>query len=293
MKKLVALCLGTTLILGTLASCSSEDEAQTTQPPVTTAQPDNTTPEIMPEVAPETEDFSFVMPEHYAHLEEQIAKVFVSVPNMPDFIYVPNMPLDTMLLEEMFGISPDLYSDFHGEVPMMSQQADQLLLFKTEDSAPLVEALEAYLAGQRANLSQYPSTLTKLEVAVVEEIGDYVFLNMLSSYPENESTYSEEDMMAFYKDTIATVSAEIKRVLEGGEPNPDRILDYAIPEENTEEFLGEYITPQGPPSHTVIDIENSQPATPPEGDIIYDSMGIPAVGEETGGHAPAEMPMLP
>lgn len=288
MKNTMKLCLSTALLLGMLASCGTDTDETPQNTDNTLPQNQSTSDQAQSqEETPEP----FALPEHYAHINEDIAKAFVSVQNTPDFIYVPNMPLDALMLEEMYGISPEMYSDFYGEVPMMSQQADQLIIFKTEDTASLVTALEDYLSQQRANLSQYSVTLNKLEVAVVGEVGDYVILNMLSSYPENEASFNEAEMMAFYGNTIATISAEIHRVLEGGEPLPYLILDSDLPEEGEEEaYLGEYYSPQGQDSDHFADVEHTGPATPPEGDEIDPGIMVPPMGESTGGHDPSQIP---
>lgn len=280
------LILASTLLLATLASCASEESNSTPPASTDTESSDSVAPETgnSPELEPENE---FVMPEHYSHLDEEIAEVFVSIQYMDGFIYVPNMPLDEEMLEQMYGISPDLYSAYYGEVPMMSQQADMLLLFRSENTAELETALNNLLEEQRANLSQYPATLDKLEVAVVGTFGDYVYLNMLSSYPQNEADYDDSAMKDFYVESIEAVSAEIERVLGGGEPNAPFILEGHVPEDDFDEsaHLGEFQTPSGTPSDAEMDESFLQPATPPEGDM--DGMvEMPAIGAETGGHPP-------
>lgn len=90
---------------------------------------------MLPETIPENmdltdEDISFEIPEHYSHISPEIATMFCSVENIPDYRYVPNMLLDEQMSSDMHGITSDLYSDFYGEVPMMSQQADILLFLK-------------------------------------------------------------------------------------------------------------------------------------------------------------------
>lgn len=295
MKKSLSMLLVSTMLLGGLAACSSEEEgAATATPDVTVGQ------DVSTEPSTENVEIEFVLPEEFTGVEENIAKAVVSVQNTPDFLFVPNMQLEESMLADMYGISSDLYTDFYGCVPMMSQQIDQILVFKAPDTqTALLEALDGYLTTQRENQSQYPATLDKLEVTTVETVGDYVFLNGLSSYPENEAEMSHEEMMAFYEETIASVTAEMKRVLEGGEPNPmleQAGLEGDTFESDSEEFLGEYQTPTGGDIE-VIDPNDNQPATPPDGDMLDDNMMVapdgvaampemvPEIGEATQGHS--------
>lgn len=288
MRKTLKLLLAQALVVALLAGCGSSNEE-------TTENDTNTNQNIEQNVEDNKEEIAFELPEHYQGIDEDIAKAFVSVQNMVDFLYVPNMPLDADMLEGFYGITSELYTDFYGEVPMMSNQSDQLIIFKTEGtSEELISALTEYLDTQRANQSQYPSTLDKLEVAVIGVSGDFVYLNMLSSYPENEADFDQTAIMEFYTTTIDVVSDEIERVLAGGEPNP-----YIEREENEEEFnpeagLGEFQEPAGVPSDVIVDPSQTQPATPPEGEGMPggENMGIapdgemPPIGEATEGHAP-------
>ncbi|MFI3250295.1 MAG: DUF4358 domain-containing protein [Eubacteriales bacterium] len=283
--KTIKLCLASTLLLSVLIGCSASDTSTTPEVDTTVPTTPNATLDITPEVTP------FELPEWYAHLDPEIATVFCSIQNMPEFLYVPNMPLDEQMLADTMGITSDSYSAFYGEVPMMSQQADMFLLFRTEDTEALSTLLEEYLFTQLSNSSQYPATILKLSVGEVGVFEDYVYLNMLSSYPENESELDEAAMVAFYTETIAKVNAEVERVLGGGEPNPpkeptDDLVtgDMGVTDQDN---LGEFQTPSGDPSDFVVDENDTQPAVPPEGD---GGVIMPAIGEETGGHDPAGVP---
>lgn len=257
--------LASTLALGILSGCESEAPQNTESEGASQSTPAENTPDVtLPE-----ENLSFTIPEHYAHLDETIAKVFCSIQNMPGYRYIPNMPLDGEMLAEMYGITSDLYENYYGEVPMMSQQADMLLLFQTQDTDTLAETLDALLERERSNLSQYPSTLSKLAAAEVGVFGDYVYLNMLSSYPENEAELDEAAMNAYYADTTALISEEIQRVLEGGAPHVAEISTEPETEERSEgEILPEAST------------------------FPNQTEELPEVGESTGGHAPENIPSV-
>ncbi len=279
------------LLILSLTACGNDDSTSTsTNTDTSVSTPENPTPDT-PETGSTSPMVDFELYEEYDNLETGIAYAFTSVRGMMEMGYVPNMPLDAEMQEQVFGVSMDLFTDFHGEVPMMNTQADQLLIYYTEENqAEIQEVLENYVSEQLANQSQYPSTLDKLSVAEVFTTGNYVVLNMLSSYPENEASMESADMTAFYQETIAETSAEIKRVLEGGEPNAPFEMEISDMMARPEVEEGGFITPEGgerpegdmsPQDFENMDATAARPEGEPEGGVE-----MPMLGEATAGHAP-------
>ncbi len=276
MKKLKQLgfLAGTALLsMALLSSCSNSDTESNNSPDTSTNVPatgGEVTPPAgnTPEIQPET---SFELPAHYAHLDVGIAYAFSSVQSYMNGSYIPSMPLDPEMLEGMYGISAEMYTEYHGEVPMMSAQADQLIIFKTEDVEGLSGALNEYLEAQRANMGQYPSTMQKLAVAEVVSVDQYVILNMLSGFPENEASMSEEEIKEYYQSMVKETSAEVIRVLEGGDPLPPLVMEF-MPEEEFDPnaHLGESVGPSGgelsdPAAADGMEVTPAAPPAPPKG----------------------------
>lgn len=282
--KITNLLLTSTLLLAALAGCSSTSETTPTTP--ATSNPSSSADSS--QSAPQ-DTVPFEIPEHYAHLDAQIATIFCSIQNMEGYRYVPNMPLEAEMMTERYNISSDLYTAYYGELSAMGTQPDMLLLFRTDDTATLEAALQEILATEQANLSQYPSTLAKLEVAEVGTYQDYVYFNMLSSYPENEGEYDETAMSEFFAQTTAAVTAEIQRIIDGGEANPPRQMDGSVPDDDWSfnEDVGGFQTPNGDQPDFVPDENFMQPATPPQGSEGDVMPMVPAMGEPTSAHAPS------
>ncbi len=90
--------------------------------------------------------------------------------------YWPNTAIVPEMLEGTFGITSDMYSDYFGEMPMISTNVDTLVIIKAKDDK--VEAVEKALNTYRENLvndtMQYPMNLGKIQASRIERIGNYV-----------------------------------------------------------------------------------------------------------------------
>ena len=95
--------------------------------------------------------------------------------------YFPNMPLDPEMLEQMVGITPDMYEDYLAEVPMISANVDTLIVVKAAGGqTDTVEAtLNAYRDAQVSNTMQYPQNVGKVQASKVGRVGDYVIFTLL------------------------------------------------------------------------------------------------------------------
>lgn len=90
--------------------------------------------------------------------------------------YFPNTPLFPDLLEERYGITPDMYVDYFAEIPMISTNVDTLVIIKAKsDKVKDVEdALNAYRDDQISNAFQYPRNMGIVQGSRIERIGNYV-----------------------------------------------------------------------------------------------------------------------
>lgn len=108
--------------------------------------------------------------------------------------YWPNMPITPDILEGMYGITPDMYSDYMAEMPMISTNVDTLLIIKANDDK--VDAVEAALNTYRDNLiadtMQYPMNLGKIQASRIEKFGNYVCFVQLGGEAVIDEQTSEE-----------------------------------------------------------------------------------------------------
>ncbi len=90
--------------------------------------------------------------------------------------YWPETQIYPEILESNFGISPDMYDDYMGEMPMISTHVDTMIIIKAkEDKADEVEkALNEYHQRMIDDTMQYPMNVGKIQAGHVEKIGNYV-----------------------------------------------------------------------------------------------------------------------
>ena len=111
--------------------------------------------------------------------------------------YWPNMALLPDMLEEMVGISSDMYEDYFAEIPMISVNVDTLIVVKAvESKADAVEdALLAYYDKNVSNTMQYPQNVGKIQAARVERIGNYVIFAQLGADTSEVSEEGDQEVI--------------------------------------------------------------------------------------------------
>lgn len=90
--------------------------------------------------------------------------------------YWPNMAIMPDMLEEIFGITGDMYDDYMAEMPMIGTNVDTLLIIRAKDDKvkEVEEALNAYRDKMVNDTMQYPMNLGKIQASRIERIGNYV-----------------------------------------------------------------------------------------------------------------------
>ena len=108
--------------------------------------------------------------------------------------YLPSMELDAQVLEELYGLSPDMYEEAFGEMPMISVQVDTFVAVHA--SPGQADAVEAALNSYRDYLvndtMQYPMNVGKINGSCVYRSGDYVFFIMLGDMPMEVTDQGDE-----------------------------------------------------------------------------------------------------
>ena len=112
--------------------------------------------------------------------------------------YWPNAAIDPEMLEGIFGLTPDMYSDYMAEMPMISTNVDTLLIIRSNDDKveAVVEALTAYRDNLVADTMQYPMNLGKIQASRIERIGNYVcFVQLGGEYVAGQNMTEEESII--------------------------------------------------------------------------------------------------
>ena len=90
--------------------------------------------------------------------------------------YWPETEIPAEFMESMYGISPSLYEEYLGEMPMMSTKVDTLIIVKAKPDtvAQVEEAMNAYRDMLVSDTMQYPMNLGKIQASRIETFGNYV-----------------------------------------------------------------------------------------------------------------------
>lgn len=181
MKKLLVLLSVGVLALGIVGcgnAAGQEDDRNQSQNQETD-QPENT-PTPIPTQSPEvsdTETGAGANDHDYSQgWTEEMNAIKTAITDELGDNYFPNMPLDPDLMEDLLGITYDMYDDYFAEIPMISTNVDTLVVVKArEDQADAVEELlNAYRDKNVGNTMQYPQNVGKIQASKVVRIDNYV-----------------------------------------------------------------------------------------------------------------------
>lgn len=111
--------------------------------------------------------------------------------------YAPNMQMDSQMLEDLTGITPDQYTAFVAEMPMISTFVETFIgVEATEESADAVEeALNSYRDSLLEDTMQYPMSIPKIQASQVVRHGSYVFFVMLGAADDAALEQGEEEAL--------------------------------------------------------------------------------------------------
>lgn len=279
-KKILALGLAGVMAMGMVGCANNE-----TTPPVETPDVETTAPVETPDVenqTPEVETGDAVV--------VTMDQIGTTLRNTFGELYLPSMPLDQDTFNMMTGLTSDMYSEFMAEVPMMMTHVDKLFVVKTDNTEAVEAALNNYKTMQVEDAMQYPMNLTKLENAVVETHGEYVFYYMLGGYTESfveDEVEQKEIETAYYEEQNAKAHDALVALFTDGtiaEPTViapmDEAVDGEVPAEGGDVVI----------EYDVTDLDVSGPAAVGDGTDMDDMMVAPE-GTDDGVIATAEIPV--
>lgn len=272
-KKILAISLAGVMAMGMVGCGTNEPTPPVEQPPVESNTPVETPDVQTPEV--ETGDAVTVT----------MDQIGTTLRNTFGELYLPSMPLDQDTFNMLTGLTSDMYSEFMAEVPMMMTHVDKLFVIKTDNTEAVEAALNNYKTMQVEDAMQYPMNLTKLENAVVETHGEYVFYYMLGGYTESfveDEAKQKEIETAYYEEQNAKAHDALVALFTDGtiaEPTVIAPMDEAVDGEG--DVVIEY---------DVTDLDVSGPAAVGDGTDMDDMMVAPE-GTDDGVIATAEIPV--
>lgn len=196
-RNFAAFGLASVLSLSTLTGCSSGNgtpsAAETQTSAETSAQDTESSAGTSSETSQDQTETS--QEENGAsQSSETLDSILNSIKEAYGDTYAPNMQMDSQMLEDLTGITPDQYTAFVAEMPMISTFVETFIgVEATEESADAVEeALNSYRDSLLEDTMQYPMSIPKIQASQVVRHGSYVFFVMLGAADDAALEQGEE-----------------------------------------------------------------------------------------------------
>lgn len=116
--------------------------------------------------------------------------------------YIPNMDITADYLDSTYGVKPEWYDDFFGQMPMISVNVDTFIAVKAKaDKISDVEkALNDYADYYKNDAHKYPKDVAKADACRVYTKGNYVFFIMLGVTTDEVQNMEDADQVKYYEE---------------------------------------------------------------------------------------------
>ena len=129
-------------------------------------------------------------------------KVYNAVKDAYGKEYIPNSKLSKDEVNARYGLKKEWYSGVVAELPMISVNADELVIVKAKDAdskKKIKNALKQYQKNLMENMHQYPANQLKVQASKVYVKGNYVCFFVLGDIDSKTEQKSDEKVIAAYK----------------------------------------------------------------------------------------------
>ncbi len=129
-------------------------------------------------------------------------KVYNAVKDAYGKDYIPDIKLSKDEVNVRYGLKKEWYSGVVAELPMISVNADELVIVKAKDAdskKKIKNALKQYQKNLMENMHQYPANQLKVQASKVYVKGNYVCFFVLGSIDSKTEQKSDEKVIAAYK----------------------------------------------------------------------------------------------
>lgn len=197
MKKLTVLFLAAALSLS-MAGCgnrgNAENNANQTESSQESSVMESSSEPQSEQQNEQTETQQPVEEDTQTGISQEMSAIRQAVVDVMGDNYWPSAQIPPEYLEG-YGLTSDMYTDFFGEMPMISTNVDTLIVIKASEGQ--VDAVEAVLNSYRDTLVndtlQYPMNVGKIQASRIEVLGDYVcFVQLGASVMEQLEVGDEE-----------------------------------------------------------------------------------------------------
>lgn len=194
MKKFLAIIIASALLASALTACSGNenDNGGTT----TSASDTSDTSDTPAESTEDTSDSSDggENGDNPSDSDGEAAKILDAIREAYGENYLPSMPVEKEYLVSAIGLEEGSFTDFAGELPMISAHADMAIIVKAADgkAADVKEKLEAYKKYRMEESMEYPMNMPKINASKVLENGDYLGYIILGAFGDEEADESTQ-----------------------------------------------------------------------------------------------------
>ena len=114
-------------------------------------------------------------------------------------MYLPNMPIDPQMVQDLYGVDSANVKNMIAEAPMVSMNPDLFIGIEAVEgkAEEVATALETFAENDITQGMHYPANLGKVKATQVITIRDHVFLVRLGANNENmDATEAESEEFA-------------------------------------------------------------------------------------------------
>lgn len=222
LKKVTAIAVSIGAISTMMMGCQKENPAPTIAPIETTI------PVVETESAP-VETTTETTPVEQVSIANDIKAVLMDAyPNG----YLMPMEMDADILEAVYGITSDMYTDFVGFTAMISAHVDTAVMVKANDPELALAKFNEYKDILMSDSFQYPVNLPKIASAQVHDFGNgWVGFFIMGGYADNDMEFaSDDEAVKFYAELTQLGIGRIAKYFDDGIV-PEILTIDVIPED--------------------------------------------------------------
>lgn len=181
-KQLMILFMTASLAAASMTGCASSNGNETTAQE-SSAESDSEISEETEVPSAEAPDSSQEENAPALQADETLTSVLNDIKEAYGDNYVPNSELDAQMLEDIVGLTPDLYDSAVAEMPMINTFVETFIGVKASEGNgdQAEQILNEYRDRLVSDTMQYPMNIAKLQASEVVRHGDYIFFVMLGA----------------------------------------------------------------------------------------------------------------
>lgn len=203
MKKFLAIIIASALLASVLTACSGNNDenggtsttaSNTSDSASESAEDTSDSSESTSDSAADNTSDSGENGDNPSDSDGEAAKILDAIKEAYGENYLPSMPVEKEYLVSMIGLEEGSFTDFAGELPMISAHADMAIIVKAADgkAADVKEKLEAYKKYRMEESMEYPMNMPKINASKVLENGDYLGYIILGAFGDEEADESTQ-----------------------------------------------------------------------------------------------------